>query len=219
MRQSAVASFRREEALQIAAMLVLVGGYLDAYAWIVHSTFANAQTANLVFLWVYVTGGEWAKALRCGPPLMAFVLGVISAEICRRQSWADQHPGRDPVSVHRRHPSQQASRPCGHTRYFPHCSDGELSTGRRMDLQLGDGDEQLSSIRRGPVRCIQGERRSKPVPSALCVRNNLHRVRNRSCIGRVGDQGFAPHTALLSPVAMLAVVLLRCEQDHLVAKN
>lgn len=92
MRQSAVASFRREEALQIAAMLALVGGYLDAYAWTVHSTFANTQTVNLVFLWVYVTGGEWAKALRYGPPLMAFVLGVIMASYLRR--FPDDKPGR-----------------------------------------------------------------------------------------------------------------------------
>jgi hypothetical protein len=26
------------------------GGYIDAYTWIFHRVFANAQTANLVFL-------------------------------------------------------------------------------------------------------------------------------------------------------------------------
>jgi uncharacterized membrane protein YoaK (UPF0700 family) len=77
------ASFPREEALQIAAMLAFVGGYLDAFTWIIHRTFANAQTANLVFLWVYVTGGEWEKALRYVPPLAAFALGVIMASYLR----------------------------------------------------------------------------------------------------------------------------------------
>ncbi len=38
----------------IASLLALTGGYLDAYTWIVHRAFANAQTANLVFLWVYI---------------------------------------------------------------------------------------------------------------------------------------------------------------------
>ena len=50
--QAAAVSFPREEALLIASLLALTGGYLDAYTWIVH-----AQTANLVFLWVYMTGG------------------------------------------------------------------------------------------------------------------------------------------------------------------
>ena len=64
-QQVTAASFPREEALQIAGLLALTGGYLDAYTWIVHRVFANAQTANLVFLWVYVTSGELAKALQC----------------------------------------------------------------------------------------------------------------------------------------------------------
>ena len=63
MPPDAATPFPREEALLIASLLALTGGYLDAYTWIVHRAFANAQTANLVFLWVYVTGAEWAKAL------------------------------------------------------------------------------------------------------------------------------------------------------------
>jgi uncharacterized membrane protein YoaK (UPF0700 family) len=82
--QAAAISFRREETLLIAGLLALTGGYLDAYTWIVHRVFANAQTANLVFLWVYLTGGEWAKALHYVPPLCAFVLGVIMASCLRK---------------------------------------------------------------------------------------------------------------------------------------
>jgi hypothetical protein len=52
--QPVAVSFPREEALLIASPLALTGGYLDAYTWIVHRAFANAQTANLVFLWVYI---------------------------------------------------------------------------------------------------------------------------------------------------------------------
>ena len=80
--QAAAASFPREEALLIASLLALTGGYLDAYTWIVHRAFANAQTANLVFLWVYMTGGEWGKALHYVPPLFAFVLGVSWRRAC-----------------------------------------------------------------------------------------------------------------------------------------
>jgi hypothetical protein len=38
--------FNREETLAIAALLALAGGYIDAYSWITHRVFANAQTAQ-----------------------------------------------------------------------------------------------------------------------------------------------------------------------------
>src|SRR5262249_15447626 len=80
---AAAISFPREEALLTAGLLALTGGYLEAYTWIVHQVFANAQTGNLVFLWVYVTAGEWAKALHYVEPLLAFMLGVIMASCLR----------------------------------------------------------------------------------------------------------------------------------------
>jgi uncharacterized membrane protein YoaK (UPF0700 family) len=48
LQQVARASLPRDEALYIAAMLAFTGGYLEAYAWIVHRVFANAQSAKLV---------------------------------------------------------------------------------------------------------------------------------------------------------------------------
>jgi uncharacterized membrane protein YoaK (UPF0700 family) len=81
--------------------LALTGGYLDAYTWIVHRAFANAQTANLVFLWVYLTGGEWGEALHYVPPairlcvramFIAFgvgaAIGAIMTEVTRAYSLA-----------------------------------------------------------------------------------------------------------------------------------
>jgi uncharacterized membrane protein YoaK (UPF0700 family) len=79
VQQAAAASFPRDETLQIASLLAFIGGYLEAYTWIVHHVFANAQSANLVFLWVYMTGGEWERAVQYVPPLLAFVVGVILA--------------------------------------------------------------------------------------------------------------------------------------------
>jgi uncharacterized membrane protein YoaK (UPF0700 family) len=79
LQRGAQTSFPHDEALHIAAMLAFTGGYLEAYAWIVHRVFANAQSANLVFLWVYVTSGEWEKAFHYVPPLLAFTVGVIMA--------------------------------------------------------------------------------------------------------------------------------------------
>jgi uncharacterized membrane protein YoaK (UPF0700 family) len=81
----AVASpLRREETLQVAMLLALAGGYIDAYAWIVHRTMANAQTANMVFLWVHATAGRWAMAFHYVPPILAFAAGVLVASWLRR---------------------------------------------------------------------------------------------------------------------------------------
>jgi uncharacterized membrane protein YoaK (UPF0700 family) len=79
VQQAAAASFPRDETLQIASLLAFIGGYIEAYTWIVHHVFANAQSANLVFLWVFMTGGEWERAVRYVPPLLAFVVGVVLA--------------------------------------------------------------------------------------------------------------------------------------------
>lgn len=62
--QAAAISFPREEALLIASLLALTGGYLDD--------------------WVYVTAGEWSKALHYVLALLAFVIGVIMA-LCLRE--------------------------------------------------------------------------------------------------------------------------------------
>lgn len=75
---------RREETLLVALLLGFVGGYLDAYTWITHGVLANAQTTNLVFLWVDATAGRWRQALHFVPPMFAFFVGVAIAAWLRR---------------------------------------------------------------------------------------------------------------------------------------
>ena len=75
---------RRDETVQIALLLAFAGGYLDAYTWIIHGVMANAQTANLVLLWVYGTVGEWERAFQFIPPIAAFMVGVVIAAWLRR---------------------------------------------------------------------------------------------------------------------------------------
>ena len=91
-QQVAVVSFPRDEALRIASLLAFAGGYLEANTWIVYRVFANAQTANLVFLFVYVTGGQWDQADRFVMPLLAFVVGVVLA--CWLRWFAPQQSAR-----------------------------------------------------------------------------------------------------------------------------
>lgn len=77
---------RREETLLVALLLGFAGGYLDAYAWITHGVLANAQTANLVFLWVNAMVGKWREAFRFVPSLFAFLVGVVLAAWLRRSA-------------------------------------------------------------------------------------------------------------------------------------
>jgi uncharacterized membrane protein YoaK (UPF0700 family) len=75
---------RRDETVQVSLLLAFAGGYLDAYTWIIHGVMANAQTANLVLLWVHGTAGEWGRALHFVPPIAAFAVGVVTASWLRR---------------------------------------------------------------------------------------------------------------------------------------
>lgn len=74
----------RHETVQVALLLASAGGYLDAYTWIIHGVMANAQTANLVLLWVFGSAGNWTEALHFVPPLAAFAVGVVAAAWLRR---------------------------------------------------------------------------------------------------------------------------------------
>ena len=81
---AAASSARRDETVSVALLLAFAGGYLDAYTWIVHGVMANAQTANLVLLWVYASIGDWVQALHFVPPMAAFAIGVVIAAWLRR---------------------------------------------------------------------------------------------------------------------------------------
>jgi uncharacterized membrane protein YoaK (UPF0700 family) len=74
-----------EEHLQVAVLLSIAGGYLDAFTWLAHDgVLANAQTANVVLLGVYAAQGQWSQAWLHLPPIGAFVLGVAAAVHLRR---------------------------------------------------------------------------------------------------------------------------------------
>jgi uncharacterized membrane protein YoaK (UPF0700 family) len=75
---------RREETLAVALLLAFAGGYIDTFTWIRHGILANAQTANLVFLWVHATAAQWQQAFHFVPPLFAFGVGVVIATWLRR---------------------------------------------------------------------------------------------------------------------------------------
>lgn len=80
----AAGAIRRDETVEIVLLLAFAGGFVDAYTWIIHGVMANAQTANLILLWVYATAGNWAKALHFVPPILAFAVGIVIAAWLRR---------------------------------------------------------------------------------------------------------------------------------------
>jgi uncharacterized membrane protein YoaK (UPF0700 family) len=70
--------------LRLGLLLAAAGGFLDAFTYVGHGgVFANAQTGNVVLLGVFAAKGDWAAALRHLPPLLAFFLGVFTAETMR----------------------------------------------------------------------------------------------------------------------------------------
>ena len=73
-----------ESTLAIACLLSLSGGFMDAFTWVAHGkVFANAMTGNIVLLGVSATAGDWRQALNHVPPLIAFLIGVWTAQALR----------------------------------------------------------------------------------------------------------------------------------------
>lgn len=67
--------------LRLAALLAVAGGYLDGFTFIGHGgVFANAQTGNVVLLGVSAARADWWGAVRHVLPIVAYILGVATAE-------------------------------------------------------------------------------------------------------------------------------------------
>jgi uncharacterized membrane protein YoaK (UPF0700 family) len=92
---------KRPESLVVGALLAGVGGYLDAYTFVGHRVFANAQTGNVVLLAIDASSSHWrAAALRLAP-VAAFVAGVVAVEVLEsmRQRPAFRRPVRIALAV------------------------------------------------------------------------------------------------------------------------
>lgn len=74
------------EKIIIGMILACVGGFLDAYTYICRGgVFANAQTGNIVLLGIELAQGDFLGSLKYLIPIIAFVLGVLIAEIVRKR--------------------------------------------------------------------------------------------------------------------------------------
>ncbi|GAA1405909.1 YoaK family protein [Catellatospora coxensis] len=76
--------YRTSRSLRLIVLLTMAAGFLDAYTFLGRGgVFATAQTGNVVLLGVQAAQAQWAEALRHVPPIVAFVVGVWTAETIR----------------------------------------------------------------------------------------------------------------------------------------
>ncbi len=75
------------ESVELGILLAIVGGFLDAYTFVGRGgVFANAQTGNVVLMGIEAATGEWGKAVLHAVPILAFVAGVLVAEMIKKPS-------------------------------------------------------------------------------------------------------------------------------------
>ena len=74
------------ETFRLGLMLSLVGGFTDAYTFIIRgNVLANAQTGNMVFFALRLIEMKWMKAIFYFLPIAAFALGILIAEFIRKK--------------------------------------------------------------------------------------------------------------------------------------
>src|SRR5690349_7724727 len=74
----------RNDAVAIGVLLAAVGGFLDAYTFVQHGVFANAQTGNVVLFSVEAASRHWHEAVLRLLPIAAFMVGVVATETLAR---------------------------------------------------------------------------------------------------------------------------------------
>ncbi len=79
------------ESMLMGALLAMVGGFLDAYTYLLRGhVFAFAQTGNIVLLGTRLADGAFRQACYYLIPIAAFAVGVLAVEIIRRRFYG--HP-------------------------------------------------------------------------------------------------------------------------------
>jgi uncharacterized membrane protein YoaK (UPF0700 family) len=72
---------QRLSALAASALATVAGGAMDAWVYLAHHVFANAQSGNIVLMCVALAGGDVARAATHLPSLVAFVTGLLASRL------------------------------------------------------------------------------------------------------------------------------------------
>ena len=215
----AAGAIRRDETVEIVLLLAFAGGYVDAYTWIIHGVMANAQTANLIFLWVYATAGNWAKAFHFVAPILAFAVGIVIAAWLRRAAGERASAISTLIEIllliaigilHNRLPNMAGTLGISvvaamQTAVFTRvegavCSTVMITGNMRLAI------ENIFAVAAGAAPV--GTLRLSGIFFALCVMFGFG-----AAVGAFATKGI-PDLALGLPVVALLVVLLRCEAPH-----
>lgn len=212
---TAASSRRRDETVQVALLLAFTGGYLDAFTWIVHGVMANAQTTNLVLLWVHGSSGNWPEALRFVPPILAFVVGAAVATWLRRTIgvWASAISTLIEIILlivigvlHNRLPDLAGTLGISFVAAMQATIftkvEGLAYSSVMITGNLRQAIEGLVEVAGGPVR--HGELRRPRVFATLCITFGVG-----AAVGAFATEAI-PELALVVPVFALLIVLMRC---------
>ena len=76
-----IKSERVSESLRLGTILMLTGGFLDAYSYLIRgNVFATAETGNIVLLGINLASGNFGKAGRYLIPIVSYAVGIFVAE-------------------------------------------------------------------------------------------------------------------------------------------
>lgn len=79
------------ESFHVALILALLGGFLDAYTFILkNGVFANAQTGNLILLSISLFNGDFELVPRYLLPILFFSLGILLSEFIKSSGFAGE---------------------------------------------------------------------------------------------------------------------------------
>jgi uncharacterized membrane protein YoaK (UPF0700 family) len=205
--------------LPVAILLALAGGYIDAYTWITHHVFANAQTANMIFLWINVMAGEWSKAYHYVPSLTAFMVGVIMASWLRHFAGAQAGPISILVEIallvavgilHNRLPSVAGTLGISFVAAMQAASFPRVETWSYSSVMA---TTNLRQAIEGTVTAVSGSNDPHPLrrPSVFAT------ICAAFGIGAASGAfmtSYLPELTLGIPVTLLLIALLRCEQRN-----
>lgn len=72
------------QTLKVGMLLAIVGGFLDAYTYLLEGhVFANAQTGNIVLLFILLAEGKYLDSLYYLTPIIFYFIGIIVTEVIR----------------------------------------------------------------------------------------------------------------------------------------
>jgi len=69
----------------VGIYLSFLGGFLDAYSYLLKGgVFANAQTGNLIFLFISLANQNFHKCIKYIIPIIMFALGILISELLKQ---------------------------------------------------------------------------------------------------------------------------------------